>query len=156
MKKLSKIAAVAMFGFAALASAVANAASPQTGTFNVNINLTAACSVAAITDVTLAYTSFGSLVSAPTTANVTCTNGLPYGIGLDSVSTVDDVVAIAYTITGVAAGAPTAGQTGSGTAQAYVMTVSAAAGQSGTCTAVGGSCNNSLATNKIRTLTVSW
>jgi hypothetical protein len=157
MKKLSKIAAVAMFGFAALASTVANAASPATGTFNVNINLTASCSIASpIADVTLNYTSFGAAVTASTTANVTCTTGLPYGIGLDSISTSDDAVAIAYTIAGVPAGTPTTGQTGSGTAQAYLMTVSAIAGQSGLCATAGGSCNNSGATNKVRTLTVSW
>jgi spore coat protein U-like protein len=157
MKKLSKIAAVAMFGFAALASNVASAASPQTGSFNVNINLTASCSIASpIADVTLNYTSFGALVSQNTTANVTCTTSLPYGIGLDSVGVTDSAVGIAYTITGVSAGTPTTGQTGTGIAQAYVMTVEAAAGQSGTCAAVGGSCNNSAATNKVRTLTVSW
>ena len=157
MKKLSKIAAVAMFGIAALASNVANAAGSASGTFNVNINLTSSCSIASpVSDVTLAYTSFGAAVSASTTANVTCTNGLPYGIGLDSIATTDDVVAIAYTITGVAAGAPTTGQTGSGSAQAYTMMVTAGAGQSGTCATIGGFCTNSLATNKLRTLTVSW
>ena len=152
MKKLSKIAAVAMFGIAALASNVVNAASPATGTFNVNINLTASCSIGTIPDVTLAYTSFGGAVSAPTTANVKCTNLLPYALSLSPAPATDDVVNIAYT-TALTGTVPTAG---SGGDQPVTITVSAIAGQAGTCSTIGGICNNTTATNKVQTLTVSW
>lgn len=153
MKKLSKIAAVAMFGFAALASNVASAGS-ATGSFNVNINLTASCSIGAISDVTLAYTSFGAATLATTTANVTCTNQLPYTLSLSAPIATDPTVNIAYTtaLTGVV---PIAGN---GNAQPVTITVSAIAGQAGTCATVGGSCSNAatLAVDKVQTLTVTW
>lgn len=151
MKKLSKIAAVAMFGFAALASNVASAGS-ATGTFNVNINLTAACTLAAMTGPTLSYTSFQTTVASGTVAaSATCTNNLPYSLALDSTSVTDTDTGIAYTITGV----PASSLTGNGLAQAFTMTVSAAAGQAGTC-GTGACTNTMLNTNNLRTLTVSW
>ncbi len=158
MKKFTKIAAVALFGFTALGSTIVNAAGTTSGTFNVNITLNASCSIAtAITDMSFTYDSFvAASAIVGTTANVTCTSGLPYGIGLDAVSVTDNAVQIAYTITGVPLGAPTSGQTGNGIVQAYTLTPAATAGQGGACGTAGGICINTAATNKLRTLTVSW
>ncbi len=155
MKKLTQIAAVAAFGIAALSASVANAATNVTGTFNVNINLTAACSVGTIADVTLAYTSFQTgIASAPTSAAVTCTNTLPYTVSLSTPDPLgDSVVGIIYT-TAITGTPPTAGN---GSAQTINISVSAAAGQSGTCaTTPPGTCSNSAATNKLQTLTVTY
>ena len=154
MKKLSKIAAVAMFGIAALASNVANAGSAS-GSFNVNINLTSSCSIGAIADVTLAYTSFQpGIASVATSANVTCTNLLPYTLSLSTPIASDPTVAIAYT-TAFTNTPPTAG---TGAAQAVGITVSAVNGQAGTCSTPGGACTNAAtaALDKVQTLTVSW
>lgn len=151
MKKLSKIAAVAMFGFAALTSSVASAGS-NSGSFNVNINLTATCTLAAMTGPTLAYTSFQTTnASGTVAAGATCTTNLPYSFSLDATTVTDTDTGIQYSITGV----PSGPQTGSGTAQPFTMTVTAQNGQAGSCNT--GSCTNTvLNTNNVRTLTVSW
>jgi hypothetical protein len=158
MKKLSKIATVAMFGFAALVSSGANALT-ATGTFNVNINLTASCTVGTIADVTLNYTSLGLVQTGSTSAAITCTNGVPYTLALSTPPASDAITAIAYT-TALTGTIPT---TGTGGAQSVAITVTAAAGQAGDCIAPGAwassvCANGSVAQNpgKVQTLTVTY
>jgi spore coat protein U-like protein len=140
MNKFSKIAAVAMFGFAAMG---ANAA-VATGTFDVTINLTPTCSVSTGTNVALNYTSFGAAQSGSTSLNIKCTNTLPYTAALSGVTT---IAGIAFTVTPAAA-LPTAG---TGANQTVALDVSAIAGQSGTCAAAAG-CTGTAT----QTLTVTY
>ena len=157
MKKLTQLAAVAMFGFAALASTTANALQ-ATGTFNVNINLTASCTVGTIADVTINYTSNQTTAVGPiaTTAAVTCTTGVPYTVLLSAAPASDDITGIVYTtaITG------TPPSVGNGAAQTVNIAVSAAANQAGGCTAPGAFaasvCANTASLNKVQTLTVTY
>lgn len=165
MKKLTKIAAVAMFGFAALASTTANAIQAQ-GSFNVIINLTASCTVASpISNVTIAYTANQAAAVGPlsTTANVTCTTGVPYNVSLsastasvNSTTTLDDITGITYTTAFSGATA----RTGTGSAQPVNFTVDAAGSQVGTCnspgTFVGSVCANTLSLNRQQTLTITY
>jgi Spore Coat Protein U domain len=143
MNKFSKIAAAAMFGFAAMG---ANAA-VATGTFDVIINLTPTCSVSTGTNVTLNYTSFQAApATGSSTLNIKCTNTLPYTAVLSGTTTINDV---AFTVTPAAA-LPTAG---TGADQAVVLNVSAAGGQSGTCAlAAPGVCSGTAT----QTLTVTY
>lgn len=140
-------------GIVALAAYIPVAtAATATGTFNTNITLTSGCSInGAISDISLTYTSFQGAASTGTTSfNVRCTNTLPItSVALDSTSITDDAVNLAYTLglTGV----PT---TGNGTNQAVTVTATVASGQSGTCASA--SCNNSTATNKTRTVTITY
>jgi spore coat protein U-like protein len=147
MKKLLLVAAL---GFSSLLGGVANAGT-TTGTFNVNITLTTACTLSTINDINFAYTSFQAGAQAGTGGgfNVTCTNGVPYTFALDNSSVTDNAVSLAYTLT---LPTPTAG---TGASQAYTITGSMAASQGGTCASLG-SCTNAAATNKQRTLTVTF
>jgi hypothetical protein len=158
MKKLFKIAAVAMLGFTALVSSGVNAAT-ATGTFNVNINLTALCTVATIGDVTLNYTSLGAEQTGNTSASITCTNGVPYTLSLSTPPATDAITGIAYT-TALTGTIPAAG---TGSAQSVAITVTAAAGQAGNCIAPGtwtaSVCSNGTAAQnagKVQTLTVTY
>lgn len=141
MNKFSKIAAVAMFGFATMG---ANAAA-ATGSFDVIINLTPTCSVSSGSAVTLAYTSFQTgAATGSSSLNIKCTNTLPYTAALSGTTT---IAGIAFTVT-PAATLPTAG---TGANQAVTLNVSAAADQSGTC-AVAAGCTGT----ETQTLTVTY
>ena len=147
MKKLLLVAAL---GFSSLLGGVANAGT-TTGTFNVNITLTTACTLATITDIDFAYTSFqvGAAAGSGGGFNVTCTNGVPYTFALDNASVTDAAVNLAYTLT---LPTPTAG---TGASQAYTITGNMAGGQGGTCASLG-SCTNGASANRQRTLTVTF
>ena len=129
-----------------------------TGTFNVVINLTSKCEInstnaatgAVISDLTFAYTSFQTTSSTASTGfNVRCTNSLPYSLALSGSSVTDTAVDLAYTL---ALSAATG--TGNGADQAFTVTGNMAAGQAGTCATA--TCSNTAATNKTKTLTVTY
>ena len=159
MKKLLISAAVAA---SLVAMVPAAEAASTSGTFNVDITLTSACSLSAITAVNFAYTSLGGAAAATGGGfTVSCTNTLPYTFGLQSgngaavppgaatISVTDDAVNLTYDL-----GLSAAGGTGNGAAQAYSVTGSMAALQAGTCATA--SCTNAAATNRTHTLIVNY
>lgn len=127
------------------------AGSPVSTPFTVSITSITNCTLTAPTSLVFNYTSFQGAAATPN-ANFTvnCTTGLPYTIALDNAGPItDNVVNLTYTL-----GLSAAGGTGNGVNQTYQVTGNMAAGQSGTCPAI--PCNNALATNKTRTLTVTY
>ena len=153
MKKLLMAAAI---GAAGLVGTGAQSATTS-GSFDVNINLTSACSLGAITAVDFAYTSGGAAAASTGGGfNITCTNTLPYSFAIHQpfpgpVATfpaTDNAVNLQYTLTAPAAGA------GNGAAQALTITGNMPAGQSGTCALA--SCTNGAATNKTYFLVVTY
>ena len=150
MKKLL-ISVIAMFGVLAAVIPSAQAAT-NTGTFNVNINLTSACAVdTSTTAATFNYTSMQATAATFGTAfKVTCTNGLTIvSVGLDSLAVTDNATNLGYTLALV--GAPTSG---TGLAQSVTVNGTMAANQSGTCATA--TCTNAGSTNKTRTVTVTY
>jgi spore coat protein U-like protein len=158
MKKLLSALALA----AAIGVGTTNAANTS-GQFTVNVTLTSTCSLSTITALDFTYTSFqaGAATASNGGFTVTCTNSLPYTFGLQSgtgaaappgaatTTLTDNVVNLQYTL-----GRSAAGGTGSGAAQAYNVTGTMAASQSGTCTSA--SCTNGAATNKTHTLILNY
>lgn len=152
----------ASFVAAALASGAAHAGSTS-GQFNVNITLTSACTLGAVTPVAFAYTSLQGSAATATGGgfSVTCTNSLPYTFGLQAgsgaatppgaatISVTDDAVNLGYSL-----GLSAAGGTGNGSAQSYSVTGTMAGSQAGTCPTA--SCTNGSATNKTQTLIVNY
>ena len=151
MKKLavSTIAAAAMFAATAPA---AQAATASSGAFDVDITLTSGCTVATPANLAFTYTSFQVAAATATSPfNISCTTSLPYTVAVSGPAVTDDAVNLAYTL---AVTAPVGGGTGTGAAQAYSIDGSIAAGQAGTCAT--GSCTNAAATNKTKTVTVTY
>jgi spore coat protein U-like protein len=158
MKRIIAATAVA----AALAAGNTQAGNTS-GTFNVNVTLTSACTLAAVTDLAFAYTSLQAGVSNATGGgfSVSCTTSLPYTFGLQSgngaatppgaatIAVTDNAVNLSYSL-----GLSAAGGTGNGAAQAFNVTGSMAASQAGTCAVA--SCTNAAATNKTHTLIVNY
>jgi len=158
MKRIIAATAVA----AALAAGNAQAGSTS-GQFNVNVTLTSACTVSAVTDLAFAYTSLQAGAASATGGgfSVACTSSLPYTFGLQSgagaatppgaatISITDNAVNLGYSL-----GLSAAGGTGSGASQAYSVTGSMAGSQAGTCAAA--SCTNAGATNKTHTLILNY
>jgi hypothetical protein len=146
MKKLILVALLGLAGF----SSVANAGTAA-GNFNVNITLTSVCQLTGPADLNFLYTSFQAAASSATGGafSVRCTNNLPYTMALDQTTVTDDAVSLAYSL-----GLSAAGGTGSGAAQPYSVTGNMASGQAGNCATA--SCTNAAATNKQRTLTISY
>lgn len=154
---MKKIALAVTMGLSSLVSIEAQAATAQ-GTFDVNITLTSKCEInsenaatgAVINNLSMAYTSFQTAAATGSASfNVRCTDGLGYGLALDSESVTDDVLGLAYTLSLSAATA-----TGNGLDQPFAVNGSIAQGQAGACATA--SCDNALATNKTRTLTITY
>jgi spore coat protein U-like protein len=155
MKKLILVIALGLSAIATLPAYAATAA----GTFNVVINLTSKCEInstnastgAVINDVVFNYTSFQTTAATSTGGgfNVRCTNSLPYTLALSNLGVTDDAVNLAYTL----ALSATTG-TGNGTDQAFTVNGTMAAGQAGTCALA--TCANTAATNKTKTLTITY
>jgi len=149
IKKLlaSTIAAAAM-----IASAPSAQAASVISNFNVDITLTSACSVSTPGNLTFAYTA---LQAAPATAsspfNITCANLLPYTVGVSGANVTDNAVGLAYSLVVTA---PVGGGTGTGASQIYSIDGTIAGGQAGSC--VSASCVNTAATNKAKTVTVTY
>ncbi|HKW39528.1 MAG TPA: spore coat protein U domain-containing protein [Burkholderiales bacterium] len=158
--------AVAALGAVALGAGVAEAANTS-GTFNVNITLTSACQLGAVTPVAFAYTSGQAAVSNATGGgfSVSCTNTLPYTFGLQAgngaatppgtatINVTDNGVNLAYQLNLSAAGG-----TGNGASQAYSVGGTMAGAQAGTCALA--SCTNTAgataSTNNVQTLIVNY
>lgn len=119
--------------------------------FNVTTRLLDACSLRTPpTNMTINYTSFDTTAGTGTdNFAVRCTNSTPYTLALDQTSVTDNALNLVYTL----ALSANSG-TGSGVDQSYTITGTMAAGQVGTCASA--NCNNNAATNKNRTLTVSY
>lgn len=155
MKKLILVIALAFAGIATLPAHAATAA----GAFDVVINLTSKCEInntnaatgAVINNVVFNYTSFQTTAATSTGGdfNVRCTNSLPYTMALSNSGVTDDAVNLAYTLTLSAAGA-----TGNGANQPFTVNGNMIAGQAGTC--ANATCNNTAATNKTKTLTITY
>ena len=158
MKRIIAATAVA----AALAAGNAQAGSTS-GQFTVNVTLTSACTVSAVTAVAFAYTSLQGAVANGTGGGytVSCTDTLPYTFGLQAgtgaptppgtatIGVTDNAVNLTYTL-----GTSAAGGTGNGVAQSFNVTGTMAASQAGTCATA--SCTNAAATNKTHTLIVNY
>jgi Spore Coat Protein U domain len=147
LKKLagSTIAAAMMLA----AASTAQAAATVSTTFNVDITLSPLCSVSTPANLAFTYTSFqpaAALATSPFT--VTCPNNMPYTVNVTTGAT-DDAVNLTYNLALSAAGG-----TGNGTAQSYAVNGTIAPLQGGACTSV--PCDNTLATNKLQTITVSY
>ena len=147
MKKIavSTIMAAAMF-----VSAPAVQAASQNSTFNVIINLTSACTISTPANITLNYTAGGATVSGSTSANVNCTNNLPYSLSLNglvgagSYGPLSDAAtglnySVAFNAAGTA-GADVLAQTGTGLPVAITIGANIPAAQMGTCATA--TCNN--------------
>lgn len=144
-KRLLAAAAVASI-FAGMSTANAASTAPQG--FNVTVQLTAVCTIGAISDVAFTYTSNQAAAASSTGGNfnVTCTNQLPYTLAMDA--STGSVSGLTYNL----ALSSTTG-TGSGAAQAYQVTGTIAGSQGGNCpTPTAGVCSGTSA----RTLTVSY
>ena len=147
---------------AALGASTAQAGSTS-GQFNVNVTLTSACTLSAVTDLAFAYTSLqvGAATATGGGFSVSCTNSLPYTFGLQSgtgaatppgaatLSVTDNAVNLGYSL-----GLSAAGSTGTGASQSFSVTGSMAGSQAGTCAAA--SCTNGAATNKRHTLILNY
>lgn len=164
MKKIALIAALGLMG---MGSAMAQTA---TGNFNVVLTLTSKCEInstntgaAVISDLSMSYTSFQTTAAqGSTNFNVRCTNNLPYSIGLNNTTTVlDDAVDLNYTLNLSSSATYASGTngtlaslTGNGGNQTYYVHGTVAANQAGNCTAA--SCTNALASNRGRTVTITY
>lgn len=150
MKKL----AASTFAVAALITAgtpAAQAASVASN-FNVDITLTSACSISTPTNLSFAYTALQATNATATTPfSITCPTNLPYTLALSGANVTDDAVGLAYTL---AITSPLGAGTGTGAAQNFSVDGTIASGQSGTCLTA--TCTNTAATNKTKTLTVTY
>jgi spore coat protein U-like protein len=156
---------IAATAVAAALAAGSTQAGQTSGTFNVDINLTSACTLTAVADLAFAYTSLQAGASNATGGgfSVSCTTSLPYTFALRAgtpagpfvapfVTTLgpitDSVVNLDYSLS------VGAGGTGNGTPQAYSVTGTMAGNQSGTCALA--TCTNAGATNRTHTLIVNY
>lgn len=148
---------VAALGAAGLMSTAAPAAT-TTDQFDVIINLTAACEITSLPDVTLNYTSFQTIASTGnTTAAIRCSNGLTYNLSLDSLAVTDAILNLDYTLTFPGGTGPFTG-TGNVVGVNHQIDVSIGPNQGGTCAATPpATCSNAGAgANRTRTLTVTF
>ncbi len=138
MKKLTLV----LTGLLAVIASMPSQAATASSTFNVVINLTSACTISTPANLTMNYTAGGAAVTATTSANVNCTNTLPYTlsmngtIGAGKYALTDAATGLNYTLAFNGTGTGGADATGVGAgATASVVTIGAniAAGQWGTC-----------------------
>lgn len=99
-----------------------------TTTFPVTVTVNPYCAISTPPGtISLSYTSFQSSAATGSTGfTATCTNALPYTIGLDA--TTGTLLGLSYTLS-----APAGAYAGTGLPQSYTINASVAAGQSGTC-----------------------
>jgi spore coat protein U-like protein len=160
---MKRVILAAVVSAAALVAPAAQAQSTS-GTFNVNITLTAACTLTAgPADLSFNYTSLqgGAAAAAGGAFSVSCSNGLPYTFGLQAgtgaptppgaatINVTDAALNLDYTL-----GTSAAGGTGSGAAQNYSVTGTMGASQAGNCAV--SPCNNAGSANRIHTLIVNY
>lgn len=119
--------------------------------FSINLTTVTSCTLTPPTNLTFNYTSFQGTAATPS-ANYTvnCTTGLPYTMAIDNVGPItDNAVNLTYTL-----GLSAAGGTGTGATQTFAVNGNMGAGQPGSCGAA--LCTNAAATNKTRTITISY
>lgn len=149
---------VAALGAAGLAATGAQAVT-MNDTFDVDINLTAACNLSAVSNVAFSYVSNQGAAQGSTGGDftVTCTPGVVYSFSFEHpvgtptaspVTETDNVVNLQYTLTLPAAVAAT------GVGQNYSIAGNMPAGQPGNCGAA--ACTNAAATNKTFNLVVTY
>ena len=150
IRKLATLSATA-FLFGLLTVPVEATAATTTGTFDVNISLTAACELTTTPGATFNYAAFQTTAATFSSSfDIRCTNGLPIAsIALDQTSVTDQATGLAYTL--ALANVPS---TGTGTTQTVAISGSMAPGQAGTCAS--STCTNTSSTNKRRTLTITY
>jgi spore coat protein U-like protein len=121
------------------------------GQFNVVFVTNPACSMTPVPNLIFNYTSFqGGPALASANFTVTCSNWLPYTMALDNAGPItDNAVNLTYSLSLSATNV-----IGSGVAQGHSVNGTMAGGQSGTCP--GSACTNAAATNKTRTLTITY
>ena len=119
----------------------AQAATTINQPFNVQVNLTSACTMTAPTPVQFTYTSFQGTAATSTGGafSVSCTNTLPYTVAITGAST--SVSGLTYALSLSAASG-----TGNGAAQAFTVNGTMASGQGGTCATASCSCTDSTHT----------
>lgn len=123
-------------------------------TFAVSVITTNSCQInVSPGPITFIYTSFQAGPSVGSNSfGVRCTTGLFYSLSLDATSVLDNAVDLNYTL---ALSAPSS--TGTGVTQSFTVDGSMPAGQAGTCAAgPPATCSNAAATNKTRTITVTY
>lgn len=154
MKKLL----ITLLSLLGLTFTITGHAATAAGNFNVALTLNSKCEInstnaatgALITDLALTYTSFQTTAATGSTSfNVRCTNTLPYTLALDNTSVLDNALDLTYTLSLSAASG-----TGTGADQPITVNGSISSGQAGTCATA--SCTNATATNKQRTLTITY
>lgn len=121
------------------------------GQFNVVFITNPTCSMTPVPNLIFNYTSFqGAPALASANFSVTCSNWLPYTMALDNAGPIiDNAVNLTYSLSLSATDV-----IGTGLAQGHSVNGTMAGGQSGTCAAA--FCTNAAATNKTRTLTISY
>lgn len=153
---MKRIALASALAACALLPVSALAAGSAADNFDVNIALTTACTLTTPGALAMSYTAFGAAATGFTSFSVKCSEGLGFGLGLDSASVTDGTTGIPYTLALKAANAgdasvaaaALAGQTGTAAGATYYVQGYIAAGQAGTTTP--GVANNN------RTVTVSY
>lgn len=121
------------------------------GAFNVVFITNPVCTMSPVPNLTFNYTSFqGAPALASANFTVTCSDWLPYTMALDNVGPIiDDAVNLTYSLSLSATDV-----IGTGLAQSHSVNGTMPAGQSGNC--AGAFCTNAAATNKTRTLTITY
>lgn len=154
---MKKLVLAIVLALTSLFNVLAQAAN-DSSTINVNIALTSKCLFSSVVPVAISYTSFQTTAATSTggTFNMKCTNTLGYKVGFSAATTpaptdavTDSVLNLPYTLSISAATG-----TGTGNDQGYTVTGTIAQGLAGTCS--GPSCNNSAATNNVRTVYVVY
>jgi spore coat protein U-like protein len=122
-----------------------------TTTFGVSVITVNSCQINVTPGpITFNYASFqGAPAVGSNSFGVRCTTGLPYSMSLDATNVLDNAVNLNYTL---ALSSP--GSVGTGITQNFSVNGTMPAGQSGLCG--GGTCTNAAATNKTRTLTITY
>ena len=153
IRQMKKLVASTITTAALITTAMPAQAAFVSSTFNVDITLTSACSVGTPANLTFSYTALQVAAATATSPfSVTCATGLPYTVTVSGSPVTDDAVGLAYTL---AITAPVASPgVGTGAAQNYSVDGSIAGGQAGTC--ITASCVNTAATNKTKTITVTY
>lgn len=123
----------------------------DSGTFNVIFITNPICTLSAVPNLTFNYTSFqASPAVASSNFMVACSQYLPYQMALDNAGPItDNVVNLTYSLSLSATQA-----IGTGGLQQHRVDGTMPAGQAGSCPSL--PCTNAAATNKTRTLTVTY
>lgn len=156
---MRKLAVICVLGLTAWATLPAHALTTTSSTFTATINLFPTCQFTTQPgNLSTNYTSFqASTASTTTPFAVRCTNTLPYTIALSSSS--GTLVGLNYTLALRDSGdsATVTGGTGAGlTAASYLVKLSVAAGQSGTCATAQTTATACVGTSSAQSITITY